>query len=156
MNAKAVQITLVVIAVLCAVGIFALLGSKDTGLPDGYKAPGWMFSLSDFSARPPVSRSDLREERSGERFPSQLTIRERESRTYRVDPDDEIRARTLEFRVLQGRPTITYDSQNPDQDEQQWPSSEYPGEDPTFTVDSKGGNLTVQAGSRPAQVRIEE
>ncbi|WP_347329664.1 hypothetical protein [Marinimicrobium locisalis] len=156
MNAKAVQITLVVIAVLCAVGIFALLGSKDTGLPEGYKAPGWMFSLSDFSARPPVSRFDLREERSREPFPSRLTVREGRGKTYRVAPDTDSRARTLEFQVLQGQPQITYKPDNGEHKPQNWPEDDYPNADPKFTVDSQGGRLTISVESGAAQVRIEE
>lgn len=50
MNMKAFQIMLVVAGVLCAIGIGASIGERDTAIPEDFRPPPWLSALEGLAS----------------------------------------------------------------------------------------------------------
>lgn len=152
MNIKALQILLVIAAVLCAIGVAALLAGKDASMPERFQPPGWISAMQGMASQPAVTRRELR--RGGSVFPTELRLARGQAVEYSVVSDPDNRIRELEFQVLDGSVEITYETGDPEQ-RQKWPDKKYPDAKPNFVIYDTGGRLTFNHKAGNVRLRLK-
>lgn len=159
MNLKAIQILIVVAAVLCAVGVAALLGKNpEARMPDDFEPPGWISLFEDVVPRPSVARQDI--VAGGRAIPQDLRLAAGRNRRFEIKRDPDRDVRELAFEVLQGRPEIIYEPKQEAgkrrREPQTWPHPDKPGAKPEFVIYSTGGTLTIKSGAASSTLKLEE
>jgi hypothetical protein len=153
MSVKQLQITLIIAAVLGAIGIAAMLGGRGATMPEDFRPPGWVSSLQQLTSTSSVNRREVVTS-TRRAFPPVLVLSGLQPVNFRVLPDPDTPVRELEFQVLQGKVVIRYDSAELRQT-QEWPDRDYPNAAPRFVVQESGGALTITPKTRNVRLRIK-
>lgn len=157
MNAKALQIMLVLAALLCAVGIAATLGrGGGATMPADFHPPGWLRSLKGLAGGPRLTARELT--RNGRAFPAELRLASGEAAAFSVATAKDADVRRAEFSVhgsvhIQYRPVSGQRLGGKPVRVQDWPSAENRGAEPSFVFYDRGGAVTIR-NQGPGTARI--
>ncbi len=160
MKIKTLQIMLVLVTVLCAVGIIAGLGSDGMKV-DNFRPPAWLKAMSGLAGGPRLSAPDLTA--NGVSLQEPLVLPGGRTRQFNVArADDEVRR--VAFLVTgssHGALNIRYTPNSGQRlkgksvDPQNWPNEEKG--DPSFVVYSGGGKFVfTNAGPGSIKIRLED
>lgn len=162
MSMKALQILLVVAAVLCALGIALAVSGDDRTSPRVFEPPAWLEWLEALAGGPRLSAGALT--RDGRSFPGTLRLGGGETVRFEAAASADAETRRIGFEVrgpgrrdvrIRYRPVPGQRLNGEPVDAQRWPNQEDGA--PRFVVYDGGGAFRFRnTGADPAEIRIED
>ncbi|EAR21755.1 hypothetical protein [Nitrococcus mobilis] len=147
MSIKALQIMLVIAAVLCAVGVAATFGGGERAMPADFNPPDWLRSLQGLAGGPRLAARELT--RNSRSFPAELRLGAHKTTVFSVTPAEDAELRRAEFTVrgnvhMRYRPVSGQQLRGKPVEEQSWSADTSRATEPAFIVYDRGGTLTLR------------
>lgn len=164
MNLKTLQILLVLVVVVFAIGLALVLAPDRVRIdPENFEPPAWLETFGGLAGGPRLEARDLT--RAGAAFPANLRLAAGQTAEYAVSGSEE-RVRRVTFTIVQGsridveiryQPASGQRVGGEEAETQDWRNREDDSDTASFVVYDRGGTFRFRnTSTQPVDVRMED